>query len=74
MHIRKITQIDDSLSITLPEDVANKLGAKSGQPMYILDTPDGVLISPYEESTRDQIGAGREVLRDYDETFQVLKK
>ena len=74
MHIRKITQVDDSLGITLPEEVAAKLGAESGKPMYVVNTPDGVLISPYEESTRDQIGAGREVLRDYDKTFEALKK
>jgi putative addiction module antidote len=43
---RKVTvrKMGGSVGITLPKEVAEKLRVSEGQQVYLIDTPDGVLV------------------------------
>jgi AbrB family looped-hinge helix DNA binding protein len=60
----KLVRIQEKGQVTLPADVRRRLGLEKGDLVAVLETPDGVLITPQEVvATRalDRIG---EVLRE----------
>lgn len=60
---RKLVRVQQKGQVTLPADVRKRLGIKKGDLVAVMDTDDGVLITPQEViATRalDRIG---EVLR-----------
>lgn len=45
---RKLVRIQEKGQVTLPSDVRKKLGLKKGDLVAIVETPEGVLITPQE--------------------------
>ena len=46
MAERKLVRIQEKGQVTLPVEVRHKLGLKKGDLVAVVETPDGVLISP----------------------------
>ena len=44
----KITTIGNSVGIVLPKEVLNRLHVEKGDSLYVLETPDGITLSPYD--------------------------
>ncbi|RJG07928.1 AbrB/MazE/SpoVT family DNA-binding domain-containing protein [Noviherbaspirillum cavernae] len=74
MHVLKLTRIGDSLGIIIPPETLARLGLESGETLFLDDTPDGLLLSPYDADTREQINVGRELLREHGATLRALSK
>jgi AbrB family looped-hinge helix DNA binding protein len=45
---RRLMRVQEKGQVTLPADVRRKLGLKPGDLVAVLDTPEGVLITPQE--------------------------
>ncbi len=65
----RIQKMKDGCGLVLPEEVLHTLGAKAGDTLYVVDTPDGVELVPYDpdiekvlESTRDYMRRHRNAL------------
>ena len=70
MTERKLIRVQEKGQVTLPAEVRKSLGLKKGDLVAVVQTPDGVLITPQEAiATRalDQIGA---VLRQQGVTLE----
>ena len=74
MHRLTLTRIGDAVGVVLPEGVLAKLGPDFSGPLYLADTQDGLLLSPYDAHTRQQLDAGRAFLRDHDVTLRALTR
>jgi len=74
MHRLTLTQIGDTLGVILSADLLAGFGLNSDKPIYLADTPDGLLLTPYDTQTRQQLSAGRELLRDHGTALRVLSK
>jgi putative addiction module antidote len=74
MHTLKLTQIGNSIGVILPREVLGRLKLEKGESVFLTETPDGYVITPYNPALDEQIQAGREFMREYRDTFHQLAK
>jgi putative addiction module antidote len=74
MHTLKLTQIGNSIGVILPKEALLRLRLEKGQSVFLTETPDGLVLTPYDPSLEDQIKAGREFMSDFRDTFHQLAK
>ena len=59
----KITTIGNSVGIILPKEVLLKLKVAKGDSLYLLDTPEGVTLSPYDQDFTEEMEAAKRVMK-----------
>jgi putative addiction module antidote len=74
MHTLKLTQIGNSVGVILPKEALARLRLEKGQTVFLTETPDGFVLTPYDPALEDQIQAGRAFMRDFRDTFHQLAK
>lgn len=74
MHMLKLTQIGNSIGVILPKEALARLKLSKGQSVFLTETPDGYVLTPYDPALEEEIQAGREFMRDYRDTFHQLAK
>ncbi len=74
MHTLKLTQIGNSVGVILPKEVLSRLRLEKGQSVFLTETPEGMVLTPYDPALETQIQAGREFMRDFRDTFHQLAK
>ena len=67
----KITTLGNSVGIVLPKEVLSRLHVEKGDSLYITDSPEGVLLTPYNPELARKLDAFEQVMR---ENRDVLKK
>jgi AbrB family looped-hinge helix DNA binding protein len=68
----KLVRVQEKGQVTLPAAVRKRLGLKKGDLVAVMETPDGVLITPQEivaSKALDQIGA---ILREQGVSLEEL--
>jgi len=74
MHTLKLIQIGNSVGVILPKEALGKLRLEKGQSVFLTETPEGYVLTPYDPALDEQIQAGRAFMRDYRDTFHQLAK
>lgn len=74
MTALKLSQIGNSVGVILPKEVLARLKLEKGSSVFITETPNGYVLTPYDPSLAEEIEAGREFMRDYRDTFHQLAK
>lgn len=74
MHTLKLTQIGNSIGVILPKEALAKLKLEKGDTIFLTDTPEGLVLTPYDPALEEQLLAGREFMREYRDTFHALAK
>lgn len=74
--VREITlrRAGGSVTATLPKDIAERLHLGPGDRMYIIETEDGVLLTPYDPYFDEAMQAFAEVRREYRNTLKKLSE
>lgn len=67
----QVIGIGNSLGVTLPKELLQKLKVEKGDKLYVTDTPSGIELHPYDPEFIRQIEVGMEIIR---EDRDVLKK
>jgi putative addiction module antidote len=70
----KITTIGNSVGIVLPKDVLAKLRVSKGDTLYLTETPDGVLLTPYSAEFAEIMEAAEIVMREDRDVLKALAK
>lgn len=70
----KITAIGNSVGIVLPKEALTKLKAAKGDVLYLVDSPDGLTLTPYREDFVEQIEAAERVMKKYKNALRELAK
>jgi len=70
----KITTIGSSTGVILPKEVLARLKLEKGDQLFIVETKDGYLLTPYDPSVEEQLKAGRDFMKEYRDTFRALAK
>lgn len=81
----KVTRIGEMYGIALPDDAMRKLHLREGDTVYFDDAQEGVVLSAHDASALsypisvdpsvvEQLRAGHEFLRDYQQTFRMLAR
>lgn len=67
----KVTQIGNSLGVILPKELLAKLKVGKGDSLHVLETKDGIEVTPFDPEFADQMSHAIEVMR---EDRDVLRK
>ncbi len=74
MRSLKITQIGNSLGLILPREVLARLKLAKGDTVHITESPNGLVVTPYDPALGEQLKLGREFMSEYRDTFHQLAK
>lgn len=71
----EIKKIGNSTGIILPKELLVRLGLEQGDAVHVTELPDrAVKLSVYDPDSEKVMEIGREVMREYRETFKALAK
>lgn len=74
MNALKLTQIGNSVGVILPKEVLSRLRLEKGQTLFVTETDDGIVLTPYDPELAEQVEAGRAFMREFRDTFHQLAK
>ncbi|MCX7169402.1 MAG: AbrB/MazE/SpoVT family DNA-binding domain-containing protein [Proteobacteria bacterium] len=74
MHVLKLTQIGNSVGVILPKEVLANLKLEKGESIFLTETPEGYVVTPYDPALDEQMTTGREFMREFRDSFHALAK
>jgi putative addiction module antidote len=74
MATLKLRAIGNSVGVVFPREVLARLKVQDGDSLHVVDTKDGIILTPLNPAVAEQLEAGREVMRRYRDTLSVLAK
>ena len=70
----KARPVGNSTGITLPKEVTDRLKIKSGDTVYLTESPDGYRLTAYDPEFAEQMEAAEKVMRRYKDALRELAK
>ncbi|MBY0270681.1 MAG: AbrB/MazE/SpoVT family DNA-binding domain-containing protein [Burkholderiales bacterium] len=70
----KVTAIGNSMGIVLPKEALAKLRAEKGDVLYLVETPEGLTLTPYQQDFEVQMDAAGKVMKKYRNALRELAK
>jgi putative addiction module antidote len=71
----KVRKFGNSLGVVLPKDVINRLHTKDGEPLFLIEAPDGSYrLSPYDPAFEKKMTKAEDIIARYRNTLHVLAK
>ena len=74
MATRKITQVGNSLGVILPREIVDRLRLVKGEEVSVVETPNGIEITPFDPEFDKKLEAARKVSRRYRNALRELAK
>lgn len=59
----KLTQIGNSVGVVLPKELLAKLRVGKGDSITVTETPNGLQLTPWDETKQSQLEAAERVMR-----------
>jgi putative addiction module antidote len=69
-----VRRIGNSYGVILPKAELDKLGVVEGDKLFIMRTPDGLRLTPYDPDFAKVMEATREYMRDHRDALKELAK
>lgn len=60
----KLTTVGNSVGVILPEEILNKLRVGIGDTLYVMETFQGIEITPYRCNLSAQMDAAEEIMHE----------
>ena len=71
----KIRKFGNSLGVVLPKDVINRLRTKDGDPLFLIEAPDGgYQLTPYDPAFEKKLATAEDIIGRYRNTLHILAK
>lgn len=70
----KITTVGNSAGVVLPKEVMARLKVQKGDVLYLIETPGGYQLTPYDEVFVRQVRAAERVLKDQRDVLRELAR
>ena len=67
----KLTTVGSSTGVVLPKELLEKLRVSKGDILHVIETPNGIELTPYDPEFAKQIAVAEQVMRS---DRDVLKK
>lgn len=71
MTTLKLTTVGNSTGVVLPKEILQRLRVEKGDTLYVIETPNGIELSPYNPDFAAQMEVAERVMR---EDRDVLRK
>lgn len=70
----KVTTIGNSSGVILPREVLAKLKVRKGDNVYLIETPEGFRITPYDEEFAQQMEAAERIMGEDRDVLRALAR
>lgn len=70
----QVRRFGGSLGILIPKAVVDALAMEEGDDVYLVASPDGVTITPYDPEFSETMEDAREFMRSHRNAFRELAK
>ena len=70
----KIKKIDNSLGVSIPQEILEKMNVGEGDSLYVTQTPDGVYLTPFDPEFKIVMQAAKDITNRYYDALQELAK
>ncbi len=71
----KVRKIGNSLGVVLPKDVINRLHTKNGEPLFLIEAPDGSYrLTSYDPAFEKKMAKAEDIISRYRNTLHILAK
>ncbi|MDN5836927.1 MAG: AbrB family transcriptional regulator [Nitrosospira sp.] len=71
----KVRKFGNSLGVVLPKDVINRLHTKDGEPLFLIEAPDGgYRLTSYDPAFEKKMAKAEDIIRRYRNTLHTLAK
>ncbi|MBF0187084.1 MAG: AbrB/MazE/SpoVT family DNA-binding domain-containing protein [Magnetococcales bacterium] len=74
MTTLRLTSIGNSTGVVLPKELLAKLRVEKGDTLYVVETPDGIQLTPYDPEFAKQMELAEELMRDERDVLRKLAK
>lgn len=74
MTVLKLKAVGNSTGVILPKDILAKLQVEKGDNLYVVETPDGITLTPYDPSFEHQMEAARKIMKKRRTVLRELAK
>jgi putative addiction module antidote len=74
MTTLKLTQIGNSVGVILPKEMLARLKVGKGDILHVIDSADGVRLTPHDPNFEVQMTAARSVMRKRRDVLHELAK
>jgi putative addiction module antidote len=68
----KVTTIGNSTGIILPKEVLSRLKIERGDNLFLVETPNGIELSPYDKDFADEMASAKRVMKKYRDVLRKL--
>lgn len=68
----KVSAIGNSTGVILPKDVLERLRVGRGDELMVRETPDGIVLSPYDPELARQMDVAEKIMREDRELLRKL--
>ncbi len=71
----KVRRFGNSLGIVLPKEVIDRLDAAEGEPLFLIEAPDGgYRLTPHDPGFENKMAKADDIIGRYGNTLAVLSK
>ncbi|MBU2550027.1 MAG: AbrB/MazE/SpoVT family DNA-binding domain-containing protein [Proteobacteria bacterium] len=74
MTTLKVTTVGNSVGVVLPKEILARLRITKGDTLYVLETPDGIELTPYRPDFARQMDLAREVMHENRDVLRNLSE
>jgi putative addiction module antidote len=68
----KVLTVGSSVGIVLNKEVLSHLHVEKGDTLYISNTPDGIMLTPYDPDFAEEMEAARKVMKKHRDVLRKL--
>lgn len=69
----RVRKFGNSLGVVLPKDVIDRLHTKDGEPLFLIEAPDGgYRLTPYDPAFEERMAKAEDIISRYRNTLHVL--
>lgn len=70
----RLTTIGSSTGVVLPKAALERMRVKKGDTLFLTETPEGFLITPYNSDVARQLEVAEEVMREDRDVLKAFAK
>lgn len=74
MSALKLTSIGNSVGVILPKEMLTRLGLAKGDTLYVVETPDGVRLTPTDPEFEADMEEARRIMKQRRAVLRELAK
>ena len=73
-EVLEVKKIGSALGVIITERVAEKLRVQEGDRFYLLESPNGAVLAPFDPDLAETLDHTEETIRTYHDDLQELAK